>query len=402
MKRHIIIYLIAIFPLIGFAQKRQIAKARDLVQAGKDLEKVEKSMRELLSDSNNMYNTKVWIVLCESLMKQYEKGNEKLYLKQKYDTIEFFSLVKRMYQTMERFDTIDAKLYTNKAVKPKYRQRHARILISIRPNLFNGANYYLVKKDYSTAFDYFSLFILSDKASLFTGYNFEKKDPLMPHAAYWSMYCGYKLRNPDKIMKFSSIAEKDTSMLHFVKQYEAEAYSIKKDTVAYINALKAGFEAFPNFAFFFPRLVEYYSNNNHYEDALYVVNRALEADSTSLLFRFTKSTVLLNLGQYDECIDICKKIIAEHKNFSAAYYNIGLSYFDQAIELSKKKPSKSNFSNLQELYKKALPFLEKYKYLSPDSKDKWLIPLYTIYLNLNMGKEFDEIEKIKNEYRDNS
>ena len=87
MKRHIIIYLIAIFPLIGFAQKRQIAKARDLVQAGKDLEKVEKSMRELLSDSNNMYNTKVWIVLCESLMKQYEKGNEKLYLKQKLSLI---------------------------------------------------------------------------------------------------------------------------------------------------------------------------------------------------------------------------------------------------------------------------------------------------------------------------
>ena len=25
---------------------------------------------------------------------------------------------------------------------------------------------------------------------------------------------------------------------------------------------------------------------------------------------------------------------------------------------------------------------------------KWAFPLYTIYLNLNMGKEFDEIDKI--------
>ena len=32
----------------------------------------------------------------------------------------------------------------------------------------------------------------------------------------------------------------------------------------------------------------------------------------------------------------------------------------------------------------------------PESKEKWLSPLYTIYLNLNMGKEFDAIDKIKN------
>jgi len=32
--------------------------------------------------------------------------------------------------------------------------------------------------------------------------------------------------------------------------------------------------------------------------------------------------------------------------------------------------------------------------LRPDRKDAWGLPLYTIYLNLNMGKKFDEIDEL--------
>ena len=50
-------------------------------------------------------------------------------------------------------------------------------------------------------------------------------------------------------------------------------------------------------------------------------------------------------------------------------------------------------------YKKALPYLEKYREMMPDNQDHWALPLYTIYLNLNMGKEFDEIDKLINQSR---
>jgi hypothetical protein len=45
-------------------------------------------------------------------------------------------------------------------------------------------------------------------------------------------------------------------------------------------------------------------------------------------------------------------------------------------------------------YTEALPYLEKYRKLQPEKTDKWALPLYTIYLNLNKGKEFDEIDKL--------
>ena len=35
--------------------------------------------------------------------------------------------------------------------------------------------------------------------------------------------------------------------------------------------------------------------------------------------------------------------------------------------------------------------MERYRELAPDQKDKWAAALYNIYLNLNMGKKFEEI-----------
>ena len=64
--------------------------------------------------------------------------------------------------------------------------------------------------------------------------------------------------------------------------------------------------------------------------------------------------------------------------------------------MDKVQQSKSKRLKIDRLYEKALPYLEKYKELSPNQKDKWLAPLYTIYLNLNMGKEFDAIDKLRN------
>ena len=41
-----------------------------------------------------------------------------------------------------------------------------------------------------------------------------------------------------------------------------------------------------------------------------------------------------------------------------------------------------------------MPYLETYRRMREDKVDTWGLPLYTIYLNLNMGKQFDEIDKL--------
>jgi hypothetical protein len=38
--------------------------------------------------------------------------------------------------------------------------------------------------------------------------------------------------------------------------------------------------------------------------------------------------------------------------------------------------------------------MERYRQLAPNERDKWATALYRIYLNLNMGRQFDEIDRL--------
>jgi hypothetical protein len=38
--------------------------------------------------------------------------------------------------------------------------------------------------------------------------------------------------------------------------------------------------------------------------------------------------------------------------------------------------------------------MERYRFLKLEEKDKWAAALYNIYLNLNMGREFQEIDRM--------
>ena len=91
------------------AQKKEIAQARAYIKSGKNLDKAEESMRKLLTDSSNAGNVKIYMTLAESVKKQYEQINEKLYLRQPYDTAAFFNTAGRMFAAFEKLDSVLVK-----------------------------------------------------------------------------------------------------------------------------------------------------------------------------------------------------------------------------------------------------------------------------------------------------
>ena len=48
--------------MLLYAQKKQLATARESLKTGKELVKAEKSMQNLLEDSVNRTNTKIWVM----------------------------------------------------------------------------------------------------------------------------------------------------------------------------------------------------------------------------------------------------------------------------------------------------------------------------------------------------
>lgn len=393
--KKILICVFICLPLIAWGQKKTMTQVKDYIKSGKNLDKAEKLMTDLLNDSSSRGNEKVWLLLFESQRKQYDQGNEKLYLKEKYDTTALFLVGKRMFDTLEGLDSLDRLPDARGKVKLKCRDRSAELLNIYRPNLFNGGVFFMKKHDFSRAYDFFDTYINSAVKPMFARYQYAERDKRLPEAAYWASYCGYKLEKPQLTLRHTYQALKDSVHLPYMLQYLAETYKLEKDTARYVQTLKDGFSKYPKFPFFFPRLIDYYSHIGAYDEAMKSCDEALQTDSVNTLFRYAKSSLLLTMGRYKQSFAISKALIAENDTLADAYLNAGLALFDQAVELDKKTQSGSKkYNQILELYRKAMPYLEKYRAMAPDQKDKWALPLYTIYLNLNMGKQFDEIDKL--------
>ena len=393
--KKILICVFICLPLIAWGQKKTMTQVKDYIKSGKNLDKAEKLMTDLLNDSSSRGNEKVWLLLFESQRKQYDQGNEKLYLKEKYDTTALFLVGKRMFDTLEGLDSLDRLPDARGKVKLKYRDRSAELLNIYRPNLFNGGVFFMKKHDFSRAYDFFDTYINSAVKPMFARYQYAERDKRLPEAAYWASYCGYKLEKPQLTLRHTYQALKDSVHLPYMLQYLAETYKLEKDTARYVQTLKDGFSKYPKFPFFFSRLIDYYSHIGAYDEAMKSCDEALQTDSVNTLFRYAKSSLLLTMGHYKQSFAISKALIAENDTLADAYLNAGLALFDQAVELDKKTQSGSKkYNQILELYRKAMPYLEKYRAMAPDQKDKWALPLYTIYLNLNMGKQFDEIDKL--------
>ena len=381
--------------LNSVAQKKEISKARDYLKSGKNLEQAEQLMKKLLDDTTHRENKKIWVILFDAQRKQYELGNEKLYLKQKYDTVALFTIASKMFATAESLDSLEMIPDKKGRVNIEYRKKHAEYLSQYRPNLYNGGAFFMSKQKYKEAYRLFSQYIKCAHEPLFGSFKYNETDTLMPVAAYWAVYCGYKLQDPKLTLHHAYLALKDTGHYDLMLQYLAETYKLEKDTIRYFQTIQEGFLKYPKFPFFFPRLIEYYASRGQWKDAMQVCDYALEADSTSHLFRLVKSSTLLNMGKYEECIAICNELLAENTHLPDVQLNMGLAYFNQAVELDKATSmSRSRMTKIMDLYKKARPYLEEYRKLAPNRKERWAVPLYTIYLNLNMGKEFDEIDRI--------
>jgi len=122
----------------------------------------------------------------------------------------------------------------------------------------------------------------------------------------------------------------------------------------------------------------------------------LQADSLNQLSLFAKSTLLLNKGDNDGCIDITRRLLALNDSMPDAYCNMGLAYFNKAVAADASgKPSRKLRRQVRELYRQSLPYMERFRQLAPEQKSKWVPVLYTIYLNLNMGQQFGEIDRIR-------
>ena len=126
---------------------------------------------------------------------------------------------------------------------------------------------------------------------------------------------------------------------------------------------------------------------------LQLAEQGLMVNEENPIFHIAKSVSLLNLERYNECIASSQQLIALNDSLPEPYFNIATCYLNNALTIEQEHEPRKNRQALQKLYQQARPYMEKYRKMARSDQKRWAPALYRIYFNLNMGKEFEEIDR---------
>lgn len=398
MANKILLLLLWLSASIGaFAQKADIIEARTCLKNNSNLDKAESLMRKVVAmpELKSKDRLSCNVLLADIVKKKYENYNESMYLKQLKDTAAMFSSLRNMIDTFESLDSVDAMPDKKGRVQPRFRKKNADYLNKFRSNLMHGAQYYLSGKKYGDAYKCLDTYLDCHVQPLFSAFNYASTDTVASKAAYLAIYCAYKEKDYSGVAKYEKQALDYKEKASFALVILYNCYRDQDKMQQAVGYLKMGFRNYSENTFFFPRLVDYYASINKLDTVQAIVDKALDIEPGNLFYRLAKNTLQLNQGDYDGCIALGDSIIHSNDKIAEAYFNVGSSYFNKALVRDKQgKESRAKRNEVNGFYRQALPYMERFRLLRPRQQKKWIPILYTIYLNLNMGEKFEEIDNL--------
>ena len=402
MKRVLFSMVLLMAVSFAFAQEKNVKEAKSIAGEVKpDFAKAEQLINEALTNPETKDNAATWDVAGYIQKRINEKEMENAYLRKPYDTLKVYNSVLKMYNYYVKCDEL-AQIPNEKGkIKNKYRSANSKTILAERPNLINGGIQYFNLNKNEDALKYFAAYVDAATLPMMEKENLLEKDTILPQVAYYATLAADRVGDKDAVMKYAQYALKDKENGQFAMQLLTDAYKAKGDTAKWVEKLQEGIVKFPENQYFFANLVDYYSSSNQNDKAMQFADDMLAKDPNNKLYLYVKAYLYHNMKDYEKAIEFYKKTLDIDPAYAEACSNLGLVYLLQAQEYADKAPADINDPNyataqaeIKKFYEAAKPYYEKARELKPDQKDLWLQGLYRVYYNLNMGPEFEEIEKM--------
>ena len=404
MKRVLFSMVLLMAVSFAFAQEKNVKEAKSIAGEVKpDFAKAEQLINEALTNPETKDNAATWDVAGYIQKRINEKEMENAYLRKPYDTLKVYNSVLNMYNYFVKCDEL-AQIPNEKGkIKNKYRSANSKTILAERPNLINGGIQYFNLNQNEEALKFFAAYVDAATLPMLEKENLLEKDTILPQVAYYATLAADRVGDKDAVMKYAQYALKDKENGQFAMQLLTDAYKAKGDTAKWVEKLQEGIVKFPENQYFFANLVDYYSSSNQNDKAMQFADDMLAKAPNNKLYLYVKAYLYHNMKDYEKAIEFYKKTLDVDPTYAEACSNLGLVYLLQAQDYADKAPTDINDpnyataqANIKKFYEEAKPYYEKARELKPDQKDLWLQGLYRVYYNLNMGPEFEAIEKLMN------
>ena len=402
MKRVLFSMVLLLAAGFTFAQEKNVKEAKSIANEVKpNFAQAEKLINGALTNAETKDNAETWDVAGFIQKRINEKEMENAYLRNPYDTLKVYNSALNMCKYYFKCDEL-AQIPNEKGkIKNKYRKSNSAAILAARPNLINGGIQFFNLDKNKEALDFFATYVDVAINPMFEKENLLQTDTVLPQIAYYASLAAAKMEDYPSVLKYAPYAKEDKEVGKYAMEFISTALKAQGDTIKWIASLKDGIQKYPEHSFFFGHLIDYYSNNNKFDEAMQFADDMLAKDPNNTFYLYVKGYLYHNMKDYDKAIEFYKKTIEVDPNYAEAYSNLGLIYCLQAQDFSEKATTdvndpkyKEDQATLKVFYEKARPNYEKARELKPDQKDLWLNGLYRVYYNLQMGPEFDEIDKM--------
>ena len=407
---------------LTFAQEKAVKEAKKIANGtNPDFAKAEGLINQALTNPETKDLAETWDVAGFIQRRRSEEEMKNAYLRKPYDTLQVYNSALNMCRYYLKCDEL-AQIPNEKGkIKNKYRKGNSATMLNERGNLINGGiqfyNTYLgseKKEDGQKALDFFGMYVDLASNPMFEDKNLLQTDTILPTIAYYASMVATRLEDYPSVLKYAPYARDNKEVGKYAMELESTALKAQGDTAKWVASLQAGLQKYPDHQFFFGNLIDYYSNNNKYDEALAFADKMMANDPNNTFYLYVKGYLYHNMytvlrdkdaakaaESLEKAIEFYKKTTEVDPNYAEAYSNMGLVYCLQAQDFSEKATTDVNDpkyaqdqATLKTFYEKARPCYEKARQLQPETKELWLNGLYRVYYNLQMGPEFEEIESL--------
>lgn len=411
--KHILFVLLLCLPFASRAEdkpvkvKNLLSEAKAAIKNGKNQPNAEKNLMAVVNreDVTNDKRAEIYYMGEELQRSQNDAENMKLYLKQAYDTVKFFSTILRMHEYLLLCDSVESIPNEQGVVKYKYRSKGRDIMKAYRTNLLNGGKFLMKRDKHADAFPYFDVYLKTARHPIFEDYPNIKGDTLLPHVAYWATIAAYNANQPALALVHidDAIGGTEGEVRTSLQEYKVRCYEVLKQDSLWFENLQLGARLYPAHDYFFLHLMDAYMQQQRYDEGIALCDTMLQQVGNRSIYWYGESQVYLARKEYDETIRTANEALKDDPNMADAHYNKGIAYLNKAVIFAEtacndvRDPKcRKDRQTLLELYREAKEPMEQLRKLAPEDSKRWAMPLYRIYLNLNMGAEFAEMEKIVN------
>ncbi|MGV8094395.1 MAG: tetratricopeptide repeat protein [Mangrovibacterium sp.] len=266
-------------------------------------------------------------------------------------------------------------------------------------DLSNQAEKAFKEKNYNKALESFEQILAIENTPVYRDGSSSALDTVV---IYNTGLVAFNARKYDKAITYFKQAVKYQYNGSKTYDFLVSSYLCKADTAEALNFLQEGLKAYPADVSLLSQMINLYQKKNRPNEAMKFLDTALSEEPGNEFFHFAQGYLYEQMKNSEEAIQCYQKAIDLKPEYTEAYVNLGLVYYNQGVtqlDAANTVPgnqpeiyeSEKNKADLE--FRKALPYLEKSYQLN--SSDKMILELLkNVYYRLQMLDKHNAIVKI--------